>query len=532
MTRRLAPFSGSWTRREARHLIRRAGFGIPVGRVEELESLGREKAVAGFIESAMKRQEFAEPDWLPETLSFRELRQMRQQMQNAGEEAQRQMRQEMQRENRQAMVQLGLWWLKRMHDAREGVLREKMALFWHGHFAVSAEKVKQAALNYDLNKRLRDYSLGRFEPLVLQVAQSPAMLRYLDNDRNNKNEPNENFARELLELFTMGIGNYAEEDIKEAARAFTGWSSDGTQFVVRRRQHDNGYKTFLGERGNFDGADIIGIVMKRPEVAPFIARKIWEFFVYEAPDDELVAELAERFRSTRYDIADLLATIFNSAEFYSERAVWTQIKSPIHFLVALHGQLETSTPRPRMIVQMLRLLGQVPFYPPNVKGWDHGRAWINSNTLLMRANIVNFLVNGVVPELNDRPGGGQRRRRQQANNDPSMSDMDMMMDADLIDDGMDDDEPMPEPETRKMRPPLDVLELLEKAGASSPEELVDKAVAYFIGHEISPAQRASLLDAVAGVRNLDQPRRMSNAHQNKVRAMLHLLLSAAEYQLC
>jgi uncharacterized protein (DUF1800 family) len=536
---RLAPYAGPWTSLQARHLLRRAGFGIPVERVAELAAMGREKAVASFLDPAVRGETIADPDWLPEAIEFEELRRRRRELQEGmDEEKRRQLLNEMDRENRQALVKTALWWLKRMHDSPT-VLREKMTLFWHGHFAVSAEKVKQAAVNYDLNKRLRLYALGRFEALVLQVAQSPAMLRYLDNNQNLKSQPNENFARELMELFTLGIGHYTEEDIKEAARAFTGWSSNGVQFTLRRRQHDEGYKVFLGERGNFDGADIIGIIMKRPQVAPFIARKIWEFFAYEAPDDELLAELADRFRRTRYDVADLLSAIFNSAEFYSQKAIWTQIKSPIHFIIGLHGHLKTSTPRPRLVIQMLRLLGQVPFYPPNVKGWDYGRAWINSNTLLLRANIANYLVNGVLPELNDRPGrpGGEERQRfrqaRQARQE-AMSDMGMMMDSDMIDDGEDDhdDNASPEPKGIQTRPPLDLPALLETLAATSPSDLVEKSINRFIGHAVSPDQRAALLDAVSGVRHIDAPRRMGYQDQNKVRGMLHLLLSAAEYQLC
>jgi len=529
----LTRYDGPWTTRHARHLLERAGFGLPVERVAEIEKLGCSQAVEQFIEASWKPDGTTEPNWLPEALNNEDMRERLSVLND--EEERRKARQLFDRANREAVIQLVLWWMKRMYES-PAVLREKMTLFWHGHFAVSAEKVKQARLNYQLNTMLRQGALGSFRGLVEKVAKSPAMIRYLDNDRNVKGDPNENFARELMELFTLGIGNYTEQDIKESARAFTGWAFNGENFQFRRRRHDDSSKEFMGQRGKFGGEDIIRIILKNPQCARFLSRKIWMFFAEVEPTQRTAEVLAERFRGTDYDVTDLLRTILTSAEFYGSNVVGAQIKSPVHFIIGLHGHLETSTPRQNMIPQALRLLGQVPFYPPNVKGWDYGRAWINSNTLLLRANMANYLVNGIVPDMSEGRGRRNRKNDEQKKSDAiqTMADdrRDLLPDTPMKDMAMDESIDAPAPKTSKSKPPLDLAAFLADLGANSPESLIERACARFLSVPISDGQRTQLYEMVRSVASIGEPKKLSKSDEAKVRGLLHQLLTTAEYQLC
>jgi len=207
-----------------------------------------------------------------------------------------------------------------------------MTLFWHSHFAVSAQKVRSARLNYQLNATLRRHATGNFRTLLQEVAKTPAMLEYLDNRQNVKGNPNENWAREFFELFTLGIGNYSENDIKEAARAFTGWTARGEQSVFVARRHDDGVKTLFGRTGRFTADDVIDLTLAQPACAEFICAKLWRFFAYENPDPEVVRGLADTFRQSDYELKPVLKQIFSCQAFYSERATATQINRRCSFL--------------------------------------------------------------------------------------------------------------------------------------------------------------------------------------------------------
>lgn len=380
-----------WNRSSARHLVNRAGFGLNSDLVDQLEALGSRKAVNLMLAGQRGRDPVAEPDWMDET-PFED---MRQAMKGLDEDERRKLRRQKQKAERKSMGQLKIWWLKRLLSAHHP-LQEKMTHFWHGHFATSARKVKSSAQNYELNEIFRRYGMGDFRTLVIKVSQSPAMLRYLDNLQNKKGHPNENFARELMELFTVGIGNYSEKDIQESARAFTGWGVRRGEFYYNQRQHDEGEKTFLGQRGNLDGYDIIHILCQQKATNEFICRKLWEFFVYETPDEAVVQQLTMKFAQGGYVLGPLLKTMFNSKEFYSTRAVRKQIKSPAQLMVNLLDQLDIDLDQARtqFLSRAMGQMGQDLFYPPNVKGWPGNRAWINSNTLLARYNLSNTLLNG------------------------------------------------------------------------------------------------------------------------------------------
>ena len=280
------------------------------------------------------------------------------------------------------------WWANRMLTTRRP-LEEKLGLFWHGHFATSDAKLRDYRKSLNQLALFHEHGSGSFRDLLIGVAKDPAMLVYLDAGENIKGSPNENFGREILELFTMGVGNYTETDIREAARAFTGWTNDGLRFVVKPELHDDGQKTFLGRSGNFDGVEIIDIILEQEVTARFIAAKLYRYFVHDDPAAELVAELGKRFQEGGYDIGGLLRTIFLSRDFYSPPAYATQIKSPVHLVVSTYRKLGLGEiPGVPDFNTVTRSLGQELFHPPNVAGWEGGRSWVTPALLLERGNFA------------------------------------------------------------------------------------------------------------------------------------------------
>jgi uncharacterized protein (DUF1800 family) len=278
-------------------------------------------------------------------------------------------------------------------------LREKMAFFWHGHFASRNLNVfyQQGLLDV-----IRQNALGSFRDLLHGVSKSAAMLNFLNAAQNKKDHPNENFAREVMELFTMGRGNYTENDIKEAARAFTGWSANVKgEFIFRRFQHDYGQKTVLGKTGNFEGEDVLDILLGQKQTARFITQKIYRFFVNDIADKEKTEWLADRFYKSDYNIAQLMEDIFTSDWFYDEKNIGVKIKSPIELLAGIRRILPMDIQNDDAQLVVQRILGQMLFYPPNVAGWPGGKTWIDSSTLMMRMRLPQ-LINDQ-DELNVRP---------------------------------------------------------------------------------------------------------------------------------
>jgi uncharacterized protein (DUF1800 family) len=283
---------------------------------------------------------------------------------------------------------LNLTWLGEMINS-EAQMREKMSLFWHGHFACRVINIyfQQQVLNI-----IRENALGNFGDLLREVSKSPAMLSFLNNQQNKKQHPNENFAREVMELFTMGRGNYTEDDVKEGARAFTGWGFNlQGEFVDRPFAHDNGNKTFLGKTGNFDGDDIIDILLEQKETAKFITQKIYRYFVNDSPDPEKIELLANSFYQSNYDIKKLLTQIYTSDWFYNEKNIGTHIKSPVELLVGIRRLIPIELDKPEVQLLFQRALGQILFYPPNVAGWPGGKNWIDSSALMLRMRIPQIL---------------------------------------------------------------------------------------------------------------------------------------------
>lgn len=289
------------------------------------------------------------------------------------------------------------WWADRL-VASNNPLQEKMALFWHGHYAINESKVRDYRKLLNELELFHEMGTGSFRDLMVAVAQDPAMLSFLDAGVNIKGAPNENFAREIMELFTMGVGNYSEMDIREAARAFTGWNYVGLEFVINEEQHDNDIKNFLGHRGNYDGVEIIDLIMEQPVTAEYIASKIYRFFVREEMSPALVANLGNIFREADYDVATLLETIFLSKDFYSTPSVGSQIKSPVQLAVSTYRKLGLKdAPGVPDFNRATGALSQSLFRPPTVAGWAGGRSWITPGLLLERGNFARDVL---FPDIN------------------------------------------------------------------------------------------------------------------------------------
>ncbi|MEA5401380.1 DUF1800 domain-containing protein [Arcicella sp. DC2W] len=289
---------------------------------------------------------------------------------------------------------LNIAWINKMVDSK-AVLREKMALFWHGHFACRTRNPLFA--QHYLNT-IRQHALGKFGDLLMAVSKEPAMLQFLNNQQNKKKSPNENFAREVMELFTLGRGNYSEHDVKEAARAFTGWEFDRREngFFFNTRQHDFETKEFLGKTGKFDGEDIIKMILAKKETANFIVSKIYKNFVNEQIDTKIVQELSAHFYKNDYDISDLMETIFTSSWFYDVKNIGTHIKSPVELLVSLQRSTGSHFVEKQSLLFIQRVLGQVILYPPNVAGWAGGKNWIDSSSLLFRMQLPYLAFNNSI----------------------------------------------------------------------------------------------------------------------------------------
>lgn len=297
-------------------------------------------------------------------------------------------RKKIQQKQRESVRSLNLNWLTVFVNT-DAQLREKMAFFWHGHFACRNLNVfyQQGLLDV-----IRRNALGSFRDMLHEVSKTAAMLNFLNNQQNKKDHPNENFAREVMELFTLGRGHYSESDIKEAARAFTGWSAglDG-KFIFRRFQHDFGGKTVLGKTGNFNGEEVLDILLAEKQTAKYITGKIYKFFINETVNEEKVNWLAERFYNSGYDISKLMEDIFTSDWFYDEKNIGAKIKSPIELIAGIQRMLPMELENMEALTFLQRALGQMLFYPPNVAGWPGGKTWIDSSSLLLRMRIPQLI---------------------------------------------------------------------------------------------------------------------------------------------
>ena len=352
-----------WGHRAVRHLFRRAGFGGTAAQIDEAVEQGLSQTVERMfaLEEAVAFDREMEP--LEKVLS-----------------------------SSQQPLQLASWWLLRMRQTPCPLL-EKMTLFWHGHFATSADKVNNARVMLAQNRLLRQHALSSFGPLLQGISRDVAMLIYLDSTENRKTRPNENYARELMELFSLGPGNYSEKDIKEIARCFTGWEVHRGAFRFNEHQHDQGKKSFLGHSGTFSGEETVEIVLQHPAASRFIAKKLIGYFVVDdlEANETLSEELAQQLVKTNFDIGQAVRTILTSRFFYSETVIGHKVRSPVEMSIGLLRSLDASVDM-NQLASRIRALGHLPLFPPNVKGWEGGRKWINASTYFGRANLVRELV--------------------------------------------------------------------------------------------------------------------------------------------
>lgn len=402
----LSKAKGSWSKQQARHLLNRAGFGGSPETIHQFHAMGREAAVKFLLEPQEEIASFPVPEWAkPEAVkeTLRKIFEEREELKKkratlspeAFEKEQRMLNRQQQIEGRQQGAESQMWWIERMLKSR-APLREKMTLFWHDHFATSTQKVRGPFMMIRQNELFREFAFGNFRELTQQIVRDPAMMIYLDVQRSDRKQPNENFAREVMELFTLGEGNYTEEDIKNAARAFTGYQLNRLNGEVTQsaRSWDDGDKTVFGVTGKFNGSDIVKLIFRKSECAEFIARKVWKFFAYESPADDLVKKLGKVLRDSNYEMKPLLEEMFLSEEFYHSGEMGNQIKCPVQYLVQMLKELEIAEAPMRWLIDGQTQLGQVLFMPPNVAGWDWGKAWINTNTLLARYNVAGNLITG------------------------------------------------------------------------------------------------------------------------------------------
>jgi hypothetical protein len=374
------------------------------------------------------------------------------------------------------------WWMTRMLYSPHP-LQEKIALFWHNHFATSYAKVQSARFMLGQYELMRRHALGHFAVLLREMSSDPAMLIWLDTRDSKKGNPNENYARELMELFSLGIGHYTEQDIREAARAFTGWEIQGTLAIFNPRQHDNGEKTVLGQAGNWKADDIVRICLEQKAAPVFLAGKLYRFLISETvtPTAELLAPLAEQFKRSGYDFGALVRTMLSSNLFFSPLVYRTRVKSPVDFVLnivrSLEGKIGTTA-----LAQALEQLGQNIFSPPSVKGWDGGRTWLNGQTLLFRQNLALALTSTQDVRF------GRRT-------DPAV--------------------------------------LVRKYARKTDAELVDFFLELFLQSEVSAELRSHLLEYQQHAHKLPMPVYWTSADaaDHRVRTLCHLVLSLPEFQL-
>jgi len=361
---------------DARHLLVRTGFAPTVAQVRALEGRTREEAVDALLAQTRSDPIVPSPAWTTGATAPEDIP-------HPGMSADE--RKVLRQRERARIEELRGWWLAEMR-ATPSPLTERMTLFWHDHFATSEQKVGDARLMYAQNALFRREALGNFATLLHAVAKDPAMLIWLDGARNRRGAPNENFAREVMELFTLGEGHYAQSDVAQAARAFTGFGVDRAtgQAVFRPRLHDDGVKTILGARGDFDMNGALDVLLARPETATFLVDKLWREFVSPQPDAGEVARIAGDFRASHYAIKVALRDLLLSDAFWGARNRGTLVKSPAELVVGTLRTLDVDPGDMRPIAAATARMGEVLFAPPNVRGWPGGDAWINSSTLLAR----------------------------------------------------------------------------------------------------------------------------------------------------
>jgi hypothetical protein len=444
------------------------------------------------------------------------------------------------------------WWLDMMRT-RPRPVQEKMTLFWHGHFTSAWSSIGRTDHMMHQNQMYRENALGNFRDILVNIAQDTAMLFWLDGYTNTRTRPQENFGREIMELFTMGVGNYTEEDIREAARAFTGWNYRGLDFVVNPAQHDADVKKVLGHSGKFDGVQVIDIILAQPVTAEFVATKLYRFFVRDEVTPELRMKLGKLLRDSRYEIAPFLETIFNSRDFYSDEAVATHIKSPVELVVSTYRKMGLKeVPGIPDFNELTDSMGQKLMFPPNVAGWASGKSWITPGLLLVRGN---FIYDTVFPQIdfvaNDRVPGSQYQIISVAEQLSMGKDVttatkpdgkelsSMSMQADRDEDfntrlasyhawrkAIEKVKPIPRTTAQ-----LDVSGMVRAAGCKTAQDAVDHLLVRFLITPVSSELRKKIGELLAADLGTTDLKVADSYMEDALRNALHVILSLPDYQL-
>ena len=445
-----------WDLKKAGHLYRRAAFGATWAELQTALDDGPEKSISRLLKGGEPSADFVTTAGTMDKIS------------------------------RQNIAQARGWWITRMLDGPHP-LREKLTLFWHNHFATSFAKVLNAARMFGQYELMYRHALGNFGVLLQEMSKDPAMMVWLDTIQSKKGMPNENYARELMELFSLGIGNYTETDIREAAKAFTGWEIKDEKYAFNAGQFDDGEKKVLGKAGKLKGEDIVDICLSQPACPKFIVRKLLRFLVSDTliATDELIAPLAASFKAD-YDFGKLVATVLRSNLFFSPHAYRQRIKSPVDFALGMVRGLELRISA-TAIAGALDDLGQSLFAPPNVKGWDGGPSWLSGQTLLFRQNLALSLCS--------RDARYVRR---------------------------------PEPNVITEPP-----ELLRKYGQSDGDRPAAFLLDLFLQGDVPSATRARLNDYLTQARSAKLPVYWTDTDRDRhpTRALCHLVLTLPEFQL-
>ncbi|MEM6459887.1 MAG: DUF1800 domain-containing protein, partial [Planctomycetota bacterium] len=404
--------------RAARHLLGRAGYGGTPPEVKQLAAQGLDAAVDALVDYPVTPlPDLEPPDLDPDVLRPRtaEERQAIREARRSGDQdhldAVTRQNQANNRKDRQMLTDLRRWWMQRMTRTPRPA-EDRLTLLWHGHFATSHRSVRDTYLMYRQHALLREHANGNFADLARGIVRDPAMIKYLNNDRNHKNRPNENLARELMELFTLGVGNYSERDIKEGARALTGYGVYDNEFRFRENQHDGEPKSILGRTTNFDGDGFVELLLKQDACAKFVALKLYDTFVADVgdvyddvprPRQRVIESIARHLTRANYELRPVLKTVFKSRHFHDPAVVGKKIKDPTQLTVGTVRALGTPLRNRAVVDKAMAAMGQVLFEPPTVDGWDGGRAWINTSTLFVRQNLTTYLISGRHPSQRKPP---------------------------------------------------------------------------------------------------------------------------------
>jgi hypothetical protein len=468
----------AWDYAKARHLLVRAGFGGTPQEVAKLHSLGLYRAVDHLVDFHQHPPADVSFDAVPPSGAYfleDKLRNdfIRGRVAGARQSAER-----------AQLPQLRQWWLRRMVESPRP-LQEKLTLLWHGHFATQYSVVQNSYAIYHQNQLLREHAAGNFGGLLYGIVHDPVMIRYLDNNTNIKGHANENLAREIMELFSMGAyQGYTEKDVREASRALTGYTFDNRtgQFRFVGSQHDEGPKTIFGKSGNYTGDDLVALILDQPATSRFIARKLFEFFAYQDPSDQMIESVAQVLTSNRYEIAPVLKNLFLSEEFYSPRAMGTQIKCPVQLVVGAMRDLGVKRlANAGLLDNAVREMGQELFEPPDVKGWRYGRPWINTNRIFDRYNATANLVRSV-PLADGRSG-------------------------------------------------VDVVGLIQAGGCKCSDDVVAYLANACLQRPLSEAKRKELIGYLGALPPADQWSGLRDALNRRLQGLLVLMLSTPEFQI-